>query len=128
MIRLFRHRERSAAIQFFRFWIATSAFCLLAMTNTAHAAPLIADLSNYQITMDSTFNGTRMFVFGTRNDTGDVVVVVRGPTKDYIVRRKKEIGGIWVNAERMKLKSVPDYYAVASSKPLAQLGYQPAFD
>ena len=127
MITLFRHRERSAAIQFARFWIATS-LTLLAMTGSAHAAPLIADLSNYQVTMDSTFNGTRMFVFGTRAESGDVVVVVRGPTRDFMVRKKKEMGGIWINADRMKLRGVPDYYAIASSKPLSQLGYQPAFN
>lgn len=94
----------------------------------AHAAPLLADLSNYQITMDSTFNGTRLFVFGARNDNGDVVVVVRGPKKDYVVRKKREIAGMWVNAERVKLFQIPDYYALASSRPLAELGHARAFD
>ena len=94
---------------------------------TAIAAPLLADLSNYHITMDSSFNGTRMFLFGTRNESGDVVVVVRGPSKNYVVRKKKEIGGIWVNADRVKLFSVPDFYALASSKPLAELKHNAAF-
>jgi uncharacterized protein (TIGR02186 family) len=102
--------------------IALIFFC----ANAQAAAPLIADLSNYQITMDSTFNGTRLFVFGTRNDVGDVVVVVRGPTKDYIVRKKEKIAGVWVNAERVKLYDTPDFYAVASSKPLEQITHLPA--
>ncbi len=93
----------------------------------AHAAPLIADLSNYRITMDSGFNGTRMFVFGSRNEPGDVVIVVRGPNKNYIVRKKREIGGIWVNAERMKLFRIPDFYALASSKPMAEMMHHAAF-
>ena len=81
-------------------------------------APLVADLSNYRIDMDSSFNGTRIFLFGARNDNGDVVVVVRGPVKNYIVRKKEEVAGIWINRERMKFFNVPDFYAIASSKPL----------
>lgn len=108
----------------------TRILFLLALfcSTQTQASPLIADLSNYQITMDSSFNGTRLFVFGTRNDNGDVVVVVRGPTKDYIVRKKKEIGGMWVNAERIKLFNIPDYYVLATSKPLSELRYSRAFD
>ncbi len=96
--------------------------CLFIST-AANAAPLLADLSNYQITMNSTFNGTKIFVFGTRNDAGDVIVVVRGPTKNYIVRKKKQMAGLWVNAERVKLYRTPDFYAIASSKPLGDLSY-----
>lgn len=96
------------------------AFFLLSAL-PAQAAPLIGDLSNYRITMDSGFNGTRLFLFGARNDNGDLVVVVRGPDKDYIVRKKEEIGGIWINRERMKFYKVPDFYAIASSKPLSNI-------
>lgn len=97
------------------------------LASAAHAAPLIADLSNYQITMDSSFNGTRLFVFGARGAGGDVVVVVRGPNKDYIVRKKREVAGVWINAERVKLYNTPDFYAVASSKPLTEITHIPAF-
>ncbi len=85
------------------------------------AAPLLADLSNYRIDIDAGFNGTRIFLFGARNDIGDIVVVVRGPSKDYIVRKKEEIAGIWINRERMKFFNVPDFYAIATSKPLADM-------
>lgn len=94
---------------------------------SAVAAPLVADLSNYQITMDSTFNGTRMFVFGSRNASGDVVVVVRGPNKNFVVRKKREVAGIWVNAEQIKLFDVPDFYALAASRPIGELTHLPAF-
>ncbi|MFO0389596.1 MAG: TIGR02186 family protein [Alphaproteobacteria bacterium] len=91
---------------------------LFALVCSASATPLVADLSNYRIHMDSSFNGTRMFLFGTRNESGDVVVAVRGPDKNYIVRKKEPLLGIWINRERMKFFNVPDYYAIASSKPL----------
>lgn len=98
---------------------------------TAHpamaAAPLVADLSNYRIDIDAGFNGTRIFLFGARNDNGDIVVVIRGPKKDYIVRKKEEFGGIWINRDRMKFYNVPDFYAVAASKPLAEIASSNAF-
>lgn len=94
---------------------------LFALAYPASATPLVADLSNYRIHMDSGFNGTRIFLFGTRNDSGDIVVAVRGPDKNYIVRKKEPLLGIWINRDRMKFFNVPDYYAIASSKPLDEI-------
>lgn len=104
--------------------------CILCFTlfpALALASPVVADLSNYSITMDSSFNGTRLFVFGARGDSGDVVVVVRGPLKKYIVRKKEEIAGIWVNKDRVKLFNIPDYYAIATAKPLDEINYPKIF-
>jgi uncharacterized protein (TIGR02186 family) len=93
-------------------------FLLLLFPLPALAAPLIADLSNYRIDIDSGFNGTRLFLFGARNDNGDIVAVIRGPAKNYIVRKKEEIAGIWINRQRIKFFDIPDFYAIASAKPL----------
>ena len=97
--------------------IATIFLCFPALA----ATPLAADVSNYRIDIDSGFNGTRIFLFGARNDTGDIVVVARGPSKDYIVRKKEQIAGIWINRQRMKFFGVPDFYAIASSKKLSEI-------
>jgi uncharacterized protein (TIGR02186 family) len=94
---------------------------LLFFAASAIATPLVGDLSNYRINIDSGFNGTRIFLFGARNDSGDIVVVVRGPARDYIVRKKEQIAGIWVNRERMKFFGVPDFYAIATSKKLSDV-------
>ncbi|MEQ1706521.1 MAG: TIGR02186 family protein [Rickettsiales bacterium] len=101
---------------------------LLIISTPAQSAPLVADLSNYTIAMDSSFNGTRLFLFGVRNDTGDIVVVVRGPEKSYIVRKKEKIAGVWVNRDRIKFYNVPNYYAVASSKALSDINKSAIFD
>ena len=99
-----------------------AVFALLLWAFPAYSAtPVVADLSNYSISIDSGFNGTRLFVFGARNTVGDIVVVVRGPNKHYMVRKKESIGGVWVNRERMKFYNVPDFYVVASSKPLSDI-------
>jgi len=97
----------------------TTIFLLMPLP--AFAAPVVGDLSNYRIDIDSSFNGTRLFLFGARNDNGDVIAVIRGPRKDYIVRKKEEMAGIWVNRDRMRFFGVPDFYAVATSKSLPDI-------
>lgn len=101
--------------------------CVIGHSPAARATPLIADLSNYRITMDSSFNGTRLFLFGARNESGDIVVVVRGPEKDFIVRKKEQIGGIWINRSRMKFWNVPSFYAIASSRNFDEIESRPVF-
>ncbi len=91
----------------------------------ALAAPLVADMSTYRIDMDANFTGTRVFLFGARNEGGDVVVVIRGPARDYILRKKERIAGVWLNSSRMKFFNVPAFYALASNKPLSAIE-QPA--
>ena len=100
------------------FWFLASGFWL---PNSALASPIVADLSNYTISMDASFNGTRIFVFGARGDSGDVVVVVRGENTNYVMRKKENVAGIWINKERMKFLDMPNFYAIASSKPLSEI-------
>jgi uncharacterized protein (TIGR02186 family) len=88
----------------------------------ARAQALIADLSNHLIAITTGFTGTDVLLFGAVEEEGEVVVVVRGPVGDVAVRRKDRIAGVWVNAERMDFAEVPSYYAVAASKPLAEIG------
>lgn len=95
-------------------------WCLL-WSWPAPAAPLVADLSTYRIDMDAYFTGTRVFLFGARNDAGDVVAVVRGPARDFILRKKERFAGLWINRGRMKFFGVPAFYAVASSRKLEEI-------
>jgi uncharacterized protein (TIGR02186 family) len=84
----------------------------------AAAKPLIADLSQYNIAINSSFMGTKLILFGARQTAGDVVVVIRGPARDYTLRKKDRLGGIWVNRTSLEVKGIPDYYTIASTKPL----------
>lgn len=88
----------------------------------ARAQALIADLSSHLIAITTGFTGTEVLLFGAVEEAGDVVVIVRGPVGDVAVRRKDRIAGVWVNSERMDFAEVPSYYAVAASKPLAEIG------
>jgi uncharacterized protein (TIGR02186 family) len=88
---------------------------------TARAEPLVADLSNHLIAITTGFTGADVLLFGATDGPGDIVAVVRGPTGRAIVRRKGRLFGIWVNKDATDFEEVPNFYAVASSRPLDQL-------
>jgi uncharacterized protein (TIGR02186 family) len=84
----------------------------------ARADTLVADLSQRLIAITTAFAGTEVVLFGTSDPDHDIAVTVLGPRTSQIVRRKAQIAGIWINAERLTFDNVPSYYAVASSGPL----------
>jgi len=95
----------------------------------ARAEDLVSGLSQDQIRITSNYTGTDLTVFGAiegiepadANATRDVVVVIRGPDADMVVRRKVRIAGVWINRDAMALRDMPTYYSVASSRPLAKI-------
>ena len=99
--------------------LALFAVLVLAAGGRAVAAPpLVADLSSSHINITTGFTGTQLLLFGATEGVGDIVVVVRGPKRQEVVRRKERIAGIWVNYGAAELDNVPGYYAVASTRPL----------
>jgi len=92
----------------------------------AQASPVVGDISNYSIDIDAGFNGTKLFLFGVRNNDGDIIVVLRGENKNYIVRKKEKVAGIWVNKDRMKFFDVPSFYWLAGSKKTENIEFQHA--
>ncbi|MDZ4841369.1 MAG: TIGR02186 family protein [Hyphomicrobium aestuarii] len=88
------------------------------------------DVSTRNVAITSTFSGTEIVVFGSVDNSRqqiagsgfyDIVVVVDGASTPAIVREKKRVYGIWVNADRMRFDSLPLYRAVASSRPLEEI-------
>jgi uncharacterized protein (TIGR02186 family) len=101
------------------------AIILFPYAVAASTKPIIADLSLHRIEITSGFQGTRLLLFGARNDSGDIVIVVRGPEFDFTVRRKDRVAGMWMNREQVKFTSLPGYYLIAASRPLEFLKNQP---
>ncbi|RZM06416.1 MAG: hypothetical protein EOP67_74970 [Sphingomonas sp.] len=98
----------------------------------AQAKPvLVPDVSQRNIEIAYSFTGAELLLFGAilypggRLPTGeqptDVVVVVKGPTQSILMREKEKVAGIWVNAARLRYRSAPSFYAIASSKPIGRL-------
>jgi uncharacterized protein (TIGR02186 family) len=90
---------------------------------------LVPDVSQRQIDIQSGFTGEELLLFGaiiyprgvTPEGQIDVAVVLRGPTRAITLREKQKIAGIWVNAASTDFRSVPTYYAIASSRPLNKI-------
>jgi uncharacterized protein (TIGR02186 family) len=98
-----------------------ASFAALITSRPLQAEPLVADLSDHLIAITTGFTGADLLLFGATDGPGDVVAVVRGPTGRAVVRRKDRIFGIWINSGSLDFKEVPNFYAVASSRPLDQL-------
>lgn len=90
---------------------------------------LVPDVSDTRIDIAYSFTGANLLLFGailypggrTPGRDADVAVVVKGPSEALLVREKAKVAGVWVNHARLRFRSVPAFYAVATSRPLAQI-------
>lgn len=79
------------------------------------ANPIISGISTNEINIDTNFHGAQILLFGAKGDAGNIVIVVRGPKKGYVVTRKQKLFGIWYNGERVKFQDSNSFYALFSS-------------
>ena len=103
---------------------------LLATPAGAQREPLLVpDVSSRTIDIKYSFTGEDLLLFGAiiypdgraPDQRTDIVVVIKGPTDAVRLREKERVAGIWVNAQSLRLGTVPGYYAVASSRPIDQI-------
>jgi uncharacterized protein (TIGR02186 family) len=135
MLRL-RHRPRAAAA------LALALAMLLPQARLAFAQQAAGEpaeqiqmgISTDVIGLTSDFSGTRIAVFGTIENANRVaqtlneyaiVVVIRGPLGDYVVRRKERVAGIWINRSARTYRAVPSFYALAADRPLEKISPEP---
>ena len=106
------------------------AAAILPLMLTGAAKPvLVPDVSARSVEIRYSFTGAQLLLFGAilypggrvPADPADIVVVLKGPVQPIVVREKQKIAGIWMNADSSRFRSAPAYYAVASSKPIADL-------
>lgn len=103
-------------------WMKFSVFALaLIVTGSANSRDLVVDLSSPVVQIRTDFAGTHLLLFGAKRGAGDVIIVVRGPIEDQVVRKKARTFGIWVNRDQVAFEDVPSFYAVASNRPLAEM-------
>jgi uncharacterized protein (TIGR02186 family) len=118
-----------------RGWLAVAAAPLLMAQSAPRPAAkpvLVPDVSQRDIEIQYSFTGANLLLFGAILYPGgrlpdddkptEIVVVVKGPVQSILVREKQKLGGlIWVNASRLRYRSAPSFYAIASSKPIARM-------
>lgn len=85
-----------------------------------------SDISTREISIQSNFTGVEIVLFGSIDfskapspDEGpyDVIMVIRGPNRPIVVRRKERIAGLWMNGASRTFPSVPGFYAALASRP-----------
>lgn len=87
----------------------------------ADEAALLVDLLPKTIEVDSGFNGTTIILFGVKSLPGDIIVTLRGPEAAMVVRRKQRVAGIWINRDAVAFRDVPQFYALAASRPIDEI-------
>ncbi len=106
------------------------ALLLLAPLLLGLAQPrLVPDVSQRLVEIRYSFSGAELLLFGailypggrTPSQTPDIAVVLKGPLERIVLREKQKVAGIWMNVERVRFRSAPSFYAVASSRPLSRL-------
>jgi uncharacterized protein (TIGR02186 family) len=94
---------------------------IIMLAATAQAKPLLSDISPNRIDLHASFRGSELLVFGARNEPGDIVIVVRGPTSDITVREKQRIAGMWMFARSAKYNALPQFMGIASTTDISSL-------
>lgn len=108
------------------------ATALLAPVLIGAATPqpvLVPDVSQREIEIRYSFTGAELLLSGAilypqgrlPDKPADIIVVLKGPPQSIVMREKRKIAGIWVNADSAAFRSAPSFYAYASSKPLDKL-------
>ena len=90
---------------------------------------LVPDVSDQRIDIVYSFTGAQLLLFGAILYPGgrapahppDIAVVIKGPSESVLLREKAKIAGVWMNRESAHFRSVPSFYAVATSRPIARL-------
>ena len=108
---------------------AAIAFLLLLVLGGARDPILVPEVSQHEVQLRQGFTGTELLLFGallTPEGTRaardyDIIIVLKGPTQSIVVREKQKVAGIWINVDSAELRSAPSYYAIASTRPIADI-------
>nr|WP_157018025.1 TIGR02186 family protein [Mesorhizobium xinjiangense] len=87
-------------------------------------------LSTDRISITSNFSGADLTIFGALDNSNplvsrqgryDIIVVLEGPARPVVVRRKNRILGVWINTQSETFINVPVSYSVATTRPLQDI-------
>lgn len=93
-------------------------------------------LSTDRISITSDFSGADLTIFGAldnadplinRQGRYDVIVVLEGPMRPVVVRRKERVVGVWINTDSETFASAPASYSVATTRALQDITDQNNF-
>ncbi|MBS0564112.1 MAG: TIGR02186 family protein [Proteobacteria bacterium] len=106
-----------------------AVFCALVALPALADEQVVPGLSEDRIAITANFSGSTLLIYGAVKReapppaTGplDVIITVQGPSSPVTVRRKARVAGIWVNTDAVTIDSAPSFYAIATTRPLADI-------
>ncbi len=110
-------------------WLTALSLLFCGSARAADEPVLVPEVSQRQINIQYGFTGAELLLFGAivyPNERAaqrktDIVVILKSPVQSIVVREKQQIAGIWVNADSTEFRSAPGYFAVASTRPIADI-------
>lgn len=96
----------------------------------AHPESIQIGLSTNRVRITSDFTGADLTIFGaldnadpliSRQGRYDIVVVLEGPARPVVVRRKSRVLGVWMNTRSETFVNVPSSYSLATSRALQDI-------
>ena len=111
---------------FLALWLALPA-AEAAPANAAVPDSIEAEASENYFYIEPGYNGSSIVLFGSidreklRGKPFDVAVTIRGPVRPVTVWKKGRHAGLWINTESLTFEGVPNFYAVLSTKPAAEI-------
>ena len=110
--------------------IAAALFCVPALAQApvqqeGNPESIQIGLSTDRVSITADFSGADLTIFGSlenadplinRQGRYDVIVVLEGPARPVVVRRKDRILGVWINTDSETFVNVPASYSVATTR------------
>ncbi len=102
---------------------------LMLMVLPARAEQIVSGLSQSQVAINASFDGTAILIYGAAMRDApppswpllQVIVTVEGPVVPIVVRQKARVAGIWINQGAVAIDGAPSFYAVMSTGALADI-------
>lgn len=109
--------------------LAALALAVLAAALPTRAEErVVAGLSEDEIAISTDFTGSDLLIYGAIKRSApqppgrlDVIVTLAGPSERVVVRRKSRVLGVWANTQAVEVDAAPSFYAVASTRALADI-------
>ena len=102
-----------------RGFLIFSVFVLMAFAGGARAEPFSIELGHESVDITTGFAGGVVNIFGVKRERGQLAIVLEGPKRDVVVRRKDNFLGAWLNRSSLSYEDVPQYYSYAAESGLA---------
>ena len=108
-------------LKHFKFNILILFLAMLCISNNLYADKTYFDLSQDEINIKTNFTGQELILFGIVEPGNDVIMIVKGPKKDFTVRNKKRILGFWFNTKSVLYEDIPSVFFISSSNKINEI-------